>query len=286
MSGNGGVGSRLGTQVDPVSLSIVQSRVRRIAWRLMRLLPPSLVRELRRRRYLSALKHNSAAEPELAIVSALVDRGDSCLDIGANFGLYTAALSRLVGAQGHVISIEPMPETYGLLTQNLRQLGMSNAEAIQCAVSDRDGDVVMALPQWSFGAPNFYAARITDTGEGVRVPCRRLDSIVPANRTALTFVKCDVEGHEASVLRGAAKVLEQGAAWLIELSGDPDDATSSACEVVGVMRNSGYSTYTLADGKVGPRMPGDHYINYFFLQPGQIQRLHTAGLTRGVEAGA
>lgn len=265
-------------------MNVVQGSVRRLAWLLMRLLPAPVLLELRRRRYLSVLKRRSFAEPELSVVAALVRPGDRCLDVGANFGLYTVALSRMVGPGGHVISIEPMPQTHGLLTRNLRQLGITNVEAIQCALSDHDGEVTMTIPQWSFGPPNFYAARVMDNDQGFRIPSRRLDSVVAGDASDVTFIKCDVEGHEVSVLRGATAILAQGAAWLIEVSGDPDDPTSSASAVMSIMKDAGYTPCTLDGGVISPRKPGDQYINYFFFQPVQLDILRVAGLMNRREA--
>jgi FkbM family methyltransferase len=242
---------------------------RRLAWPLLRLLPPSLILEIRRRRYLAALRQHNTAEPELAVVDALVTPGDFCVDIGANFGVYTVAMSRMVGPTGNVVSAEPMPITYGLLAKNLKQLRISNAHAIQCAVSDRDGTVSMTLPKWEFGAPNFYEAHVSADGEAS-------DAVIPS-RTPV-FIKCDVEGHELSVLKGASKTLQSKAAWLIEISGNPDDETSHAAEVMRIMSRAGYGMYRFNAGKLALREPDDAFVNYFFLQPNHLQHVANAGL--------
>ena len=40
----------------------------------------------------------------------LVRPGDRCVDVGANVGVHTVRLARLVGAGGEVIAIEPDPD--------------------------------------------------------------------------------------------------------------------------------------------------------------------------------
>src|SRR5262245_35964871 len=50
-------------------------------------------------------------EPELELLPKLVERGDTVLDIGANFGLYAYYLSRAVGPSGRVYCFEPIPFT-------------------------------------------------------------------------------------------------------------------------------------------------------------------------------
>ena len=44
---------------------------------------------------------------ELALIQSFVKRGDVVMDIGANAGIYTLYLSRLVGNQGLVMAYEP-----------------------------------------------------------------------------------------------------------------------------------------------------------------------------------
>src|SRR5687767_9229809 len=57
-------------------------------------------------------------EPELAtIIKGLAPHvvGHVALDIGANLGLHTQALSESVGLQGRVIAVEPEPHNLALL---------------------------------------------------------------------------------------------------------------------------------------------------------------------------
>jgi FkbM family methyltransferase len=259
----------------------MKAYVRRLAWLLLRLLPESLILELRRRRYLGVLRQGHPGESEVEVIAALLNPGDTCVDIGANFGVYTVALSRMVGAQGRVISVEPMPQTYAMLAKNLEQLGITNTQSFQCAVSDTDGQVTMRVPRWNYGPPNFYEARVTDAAnvsDGVTIPSRRLDGILAQMVDgAVSFIKCDVEGHELSVLRGAPQTLADGPAWFIEVSGDPD-APGNANQVIEIFSGAGYETYRYTDGLLAPRRKGDQFINYFFLQPRHLQRLRTAGM--------
>jgi len=59
------------------------------------------------RRVLKAL--TDASELDFKVVKTLVAPGDSVVDIGANIGVYTKYLSDLLGNQGRVYSIEPVP---------------------------------------------------------------------------------------------------------------------------------------------------------------------------------
>jgi hypothetical protein len=87
-------------------------------------------------------------------------------------------------------------------------------------------------------------------------------------------VKCDVEGHELAVLYGAEKLLRRyRPAWLMEVSGDPDDPASNAAGVVELMRTEGYEVFRFDGRKVRSRVHGDRAVNYFFLRPEHLGRL-------------
>ncbi|MDA7920187.1 hypothetical protein N9B73_00395 [Verrucomicrobiales bacterium] len=63
-----------------------------------------------------------ASEPELAVIKDLVEPGQSVLDVGANFGLYTKLLSEAVGPDGHVYVFEPMFDMFRVLRNNVEAL--------------------------------------------------------------------------------------------------------------------------------------------------------------------
>src|SRR4028119_421162 len=48
--------------------------------------------------------------PELFFLEQIIQPGFVCLDIGANLGYYSVALSRLAGPEGQVLAVEPIPD--------------------------------------------------------------------------------------------------------------------------------------------------------------------------------
>jgi hypothetical protein len=72
------------------------------------------------------------------LFARLVKPGDRCIDVGANIGLHTVRLARLVGAEGEVVAIEPDQELARRAEHNL-ELNQASAQArvITAAASDR-----------------------------------------------------------------------------------------------------------------------------------------------------
>jgi FkbM family methyltransferase len=246
----------------------------------LRLLPERLLQRLRKSHYTRKLRY-ARSEPEMGVIPHLLPPGGCAIDLGANFGLYTRFLAETVGRGGTVHAVEPVRATFKVLRTNVWRLGLSGVKVHNFAVSDREGEVAMAVPRYAQGGDNLYEARVigpeAPTGERtVRVSAKRLDDVF-ARLGRIDFVKCDVEGHELNVLQGAADVLRvHRPAWLVEVSGDPDDADSSAAEVVRLMALAGYRVYHLDGGTARPRVTGDRAVNYFFLRPGHRRRLRAA----------
>lgn len=242
------------------------------------ILPPPLLRWVKRSHYLRVVRDfDPREEPDLEVVSHLVRQGDRVVDVGANIGIYTRFLSGWVGAEGHVFSIEPIPETFGYLSHSARQLGLSNVECWNWATSDHEGVATMQVPRQEAGR-NFYMARIVDTpstsdGSGIQVPLRTLDHAL-SGHGPIAFVKCDVEGHELSCVRGAREILRGDApAWLVEVSDDPDRVDARGHALFALFSESGYRPYWYDGKRLRGREAGDTSVNYFFLQPKHLERL-------------
>jgi FkbM family methyltransferase len=130
--------------------------------------------------------------------------GMTVVDVGANLGYYSLLASRLVGASGKVVALEPNSENCRLLLSSLRLNGSTNVELLPVA-ADRDTG-------WAY-----YSTHVGSNGglvddadllahPGVVVPTFRLDDLVDG---PVGLLKMDAEGAEGRVVDGAARVLER-----------------------------------------------------------------------------
>ncbi len=171
-------------------------------------LPPPWQQTLKRLHHARAINRGtfSSDEPEADRLADWVGPGDWVLDIGANIGHYTCALSQLVGPRGRVIAVEPVPRTFELLAANVARFPFENVTLLNMAASDASRTVTMSLPRLSTGLSNYYMASITSDGvDGISALAIALDSLDLPHRIAL--IKLDVEGHELPALLGLRGVL-------------------------------------------------------------------------------
>jgi FkbM family methyltransferase len=241
-------------------------------------LPPSLLFGIKKRYYARVIR--SFWEPDVEPIKYLVKPGDAVIDIGANAGWYTMVLSTLVGQHGTVYSIEPIHDTFQILLFIINKMCLKNVRPLNYAISDKDGSAVMEIPLHIYGGPNFYQARIitkertTNPLQEYTVHITSIDSLLPELPENITFVKCDVEGHELSVIKGASHFfLKSKPACLIEISEDPDDEKTPSKEVFDRLKDLNYTPYWFDGKKLNKRLPGDKSVNYFFLQPSHLTSL-------------
>jgi FkbM family methyltransferase len=246
----------------------------------LRVLPDRMLQIVKKVHYARMLESLSEDdERDFRIINHLVSPGDWVVDIGANIGVYTKYLSELVGAEGRVYSVEPVPLTLDILVSNVRKLGFKNVETINCAISDFNGSVTMEVPLYQSGGENFYEARIVSENADnslrrIRVQSRTIDSLFSDLDHHISFIKCDAEDHELKCVKGASGIIKKSKpAWLIEISGDPDDPGSAAYQTFRLLNQEGYEAFWFDGESLRKRSTGDGSVNYFFLSAKHLQAL-------------
>lgn len=252
---------------------------------ILKLLPENVLIKLKKLHYAHELdKFTEEDESEIIIIKRLVQPGDYVIDIGANIGWYTKVLSKLVGMSGRVYSIEPIPVTFDILCYCVDKLGLTNVELLNYGISERNGVGTMEIPLYNFGGENYYQAKIADGGinkslRTFQISLRSLDSLFSNLLNAISFIKCDVEGHELSVIMGAKKVIAKfKPACFIEITGDPDEKDSAAYNLFNYLSREGYTPWRFDDKVLVRRLPHDTSVNYFFLQDNHLKRLRNKSL--------
>jgi FkbM family methyltransferase len=175
-------------------------------------------------------------EPEFRrLLEHLELEGQVCLDVGANIGLHTLSMSRLVGPRGRVIAFEPEQHNHGLLRENLRLNGAGNVDARRMAVGNHLGSVRMALSASNHG--DHRVAREDSAGAGQEVPLTTVDEAVkdvPAG--AVRVVKIDVQGFEHRVLQGMRRTVERNPDLVLLLEVFPEALQEAGSSASGLVR--------------------------------------------------
>lgn len=160
-------------------------------------------------------------EDEVVGLRDLVAPGATCVDVGAEYGLYTYLLAHLAGPGGSVHSVEPLPGPRRFLTSVLGLVGARTVTVHAAALSSGGGAGTMSLPVrrslpvhgrafLTSGARGLGSNAEFGGHRGVAVAVTTLDELAASQGLErVDVVKADVEGAELAVLRGGRAVLER-----------------------------------------------------------------------------
>ena len=172
-------------------------------------LPFGTQQELKRMKFRREIRRGEfrSPEPEFLRLDDWVSPGDWVIDVGANVGHYTLALSALVGPAGRVFAFEPIPHTFEILAANAALTRYRNVTLMNAAASDAVRMVGMDLPFFDSGLQNFYQASITANAQApYQVLALSIDNLCLSGPVSL--VKIDAEGHELEVIGGLMRLIE------------------------------------------------------------------------------
>lgn len=126
----------------------------------------------------------------------------SALDIGANIGNHSIYFSKFFK---EVHSFEPNPFTFELLSLNSKW--SCNVLAYNFGLGDEKGEFTMIEQPNNMGGASLRRDH-QEAGKGVSVAIERLDGL-QSKFGDIKFMKIDVEGFEANVLRGAESTINK-----------------------------------------------------------------------------
>jgi len=143
-----------------------------------------------------------------------VPRGGTVIDVGAHVGQFAKLFSRMVGPTGSVHAFEPSPYTRSILEIALRANRCGNVVVHAEGLSDKPGNLTLHTPIKRSGVRGFGLASMGGVGgQELRgevaetVEVLTLDSFATSHGLRVDFIKADIEGWEAHLLRGAQGVL-------------------------------------------------------------------------------
>jgi len=145
-------------------------------------------------------------EPWVAkALQTILKPGMVFVDVGANIGYFTMLASDLVGPEGLVIAVEPLPQNNQLLAKSVQLNARGNVEIHAVAAGPKSGAMNMCHAA-RFNSGSFHFENPAKPKQMTwKMEVRPLDNIVAGRKP--NVVKIDVEGGEALVLEGMGAIL-------------------------------------------------------------------------------
>jgi FkbM family methyltransferase len=191
---------------------------------------------------------------EQVVMRRLVRPGDVVFDIGAHIGLHTVLLSDIVGAAGAVHAFEPNGRKAAALRRTVSAL--SNTTLHAYALGESAGLVTFYIPlDESMASLSDWTRGQAGNTRQATCEVKRLDDLVARREVRPPdFIKCDVEGGELAVLRGAKSILDSPHAPIVFYEANQSAASgfglgvSAATDFLRQLSRAKYSIFRLREG--------------------------------------
>ena len=213
-------------------------------------------------------------EKETAFLAGFLKPGMTAIDIGANLGVYSLPMARLV-APGEVFAYEPASEPRGLLARSKELNEAANLQLVPVALSDRAREGTLVL-----GASSELNT-LEGSGPGEPVAISSLDAEQAAKGwQTIDFLKIDAEGEEERILAGAAGFFAKHAPLVMF---EVKAGASTNENLPAAFRALGFVIYRLLDGApiLVPFATGEaldpYELNLFAVRPARAAALAREG---------
>ena len=184
---------------------------------------------------LAVSHYDEYEESEAKIMEEKIETGNIVVDIGANIGLHTLNMARIVGNTGRVFAFEPDPSNFEILRKNVKINNYQNIILEEKAVGDKHGRATLYQSHHP-GNHRLFPQTKQAKGE-VEVELTSLDKYFIDSNLAekINFIKIDVEGLEFSVLNGMKNILKNNKKIKILFEFVPENIMEVGFAPIGVL---------------------------------------------------
>ena len=198
---------------------------------------------------LSISHYGTYEELEAKIMEEKIEMGNIVVDVGANIGLHTLNMARIVGNTGQVFAFEPDPSNFEILKKNVKINNYKNIILEQKAVGDKHGRAT--LYQSDHPGKHRIFPQTEQAKSQVQVELTNLDNYFDSDMIdKINFIKIDVEGLEFSVLKGMKNILKNSKKIKILFEFMPENTMEvgfTPIELLNYLTSNNFKLYCMDD---------------------------------------
>jgi FkbM family methyltransferase len=227
-----------------------------------------------------ALRYRYLLDPgEINAIISYINPGDHVVDIGAHKGAYAYWMQKEVGVAGQLTCFEPQTILVDYLKTAVAGFGWQNVLVEFKGVSSEPGELALYIPGGKSSSPGASLEKTKDTENAAQasVDVITLDNYFGTDREKpIGLIKCDVEGHELEVFKGARLLLEQDKPVLL-FECEDRHRPGGMQEVFDYLEQLGYEGHFIDGKQARPlkefrqeqhQVPGQEpYLNNFLFLP-------------------
>jgi len=188
---------------------------------------------------------------ERRLLSKLTPHGATVFDIGANIGWYALNFAKMPKVK-KVYAFEPVPYTYDYLIKHIKLNGLKNVSAFNFGFSDKPGQLSFYWTKDETGSSSIKNIRKRSKINKIKCKLTTIDKFAQDHHASVDLIKCDVEGSELFVFKGAISTLKKNKPiiytemlrkWSKEFNYHPND-------IINLLSGLGYYCYGYIGNKI------------------------------------
>ncbi|MEK6840551.1 MAG: FkbM family methyltransferase [Nanoarchaeota archaeon] len=156
-------------------------------------------------------KFSKFYEPEMAVIPKIVHNPEVIIDIGANYGPYSFFLSKLY-PEARIFAFEPAKSSYYILKRITKEFNLSNVTLLKKGLGAKEEkkDIITPLQYTILAYVSGKNIQKSSKDSVEEIEITTLDKFFVRNKISkIDFIKCDVEGFELEVFKGAKKTIRK-----------------------------------------------------------------------------
>ncbi|MFH2021098.1 MAG: FkbM family methyltransferase [archaeon] len=214
---------------------------------------------------IEAINFGSYEKEEIELMKKILKKDFTILDIGANIGWYSIHLASSVKK---IIAFEPLPQTFKRLQDNLKLNNIKNIEINNFGLGEKEDTFDFYYYPSTTVAASMRDLYTDKEKKVVKCQVKVLDHVI---KEKVDFIKCDVEGAELSVLKGALNTLKRDKPilflemlrkWSQKFRYHPND-------IIKLLIHRGYECYAISEklNKIAEVTDETKETNFLFIDP-------------------
>ena len=133
----------------------------------------------------------------------LPKKNDVVVELGAGQGCETLYISKIIGENGKIISIEPFEEIFKILNKTIRINNLQNVTAIQKAIYKDSSKI-----GFTSSIDSYLEGKIDINSKNLVTTCCLDDLVMDENLKQINFCKINIEGAEKYILKNSNKFFD------------------------------------------------------------------------------
>ncbi len=226
---------------------------------------------------LEILNFRQYESKETNMIKLLLKKKSIFIDVGANFGWYSLLLSKQF-PRSKIYSFEPIKNTYKYFKKNIEKNKCKNIITNNIGLSNENKKITFFYSERHSGMTSSRNLENLPDIKKYYINVKTLDAYCYSNKLNPDFIKCDVEGAELLVFKGAKNTLlnnkpivfsEILRKWSKKFNYDPND-------IFKFFYDLGYRSYTAGNFKLKKfynMNSNTKETNFFFLHNKKHKKL-------------